>query len=98
MFTFFIANGLGLEDKESKKHLFLRSPFFEISGMFSKNESQEEPNPTTNGVLDEMTEMLIDSVAWTDKLKGPRIIKSHLPIAMLPPNLLDTAKILYVGR
>lgn len=66
--------------------------------MLSKNKSQEAPNPTTDDVLDEMTKMLIDSVAWTDKLKGPRIIKSHLPIAMLPPNLLDTAKVLYVGR
>ena len=98
MLFFYIANGLGLEDKESAKHLFLRSPFFEISAMLSSNESQEAPIPPPDGVLDEMTKMLIDSVAWTDELKGPRIIKSHLPIGMLPPNLLDTAKVLYVGR
>ncbi|XP_004930150.3 sulfotransferase 1B1 isoform X1 [Bombyx mori] len=28
----------------------------------------------------------------------PRFIKSHLPLSMLPPNLIETAKVVYVGR
>ncbi len=29
---------------------------------------------------------------------SPRYIKSHLPLPMLPPNLLDTAKVIFVAR
>ena len=49
-------------------------------------------------VLDEKAKFFQDSVAFTDNMKSPRIIKSHLPLAMLPPNLLDTTKVIYVGR
>ena len=39
-----------------------------------------------------------DSVQFTADLKGPRIIKTHLPLSMLPPNLLDTAKVILCTR
>ena len=42
--------------------------------------------------------MLHDSVSFTAEYESPRIIKTHLPMAMLPPDLLDTAKVLYIGR
>lgn len=29
---------------------------------------------------------------------SPRFIKTHLPISLLPPKLLDTAKVVYVAR
>ncbi|CAK1547424.1 unnamed protein product [Leptosia nina] len=29
---------------------------------------------------------------------SPRFIKTHLPLSLLPPNLLDTAKVIYVAR
>ena len=51
-----------------------------------------------DAILDDKAKMFQDSIAWTEKLESPRIIKSHLPISMLPPNILNTAKILYVGR
>ncbi|KAG7175898.1 Sulfotransferase 1A1-like [Homarus americanus] len=28
----------------------------------------------------------------------PRIIKTHLPLSLLPPDILDTAKVVYVAR
>ncbi|KAJ0177434.1 hypothetical protein K1T71_007443 [Dendrolimus kikuchii] len=33
-----------------------------------------------------------------DETPSPRFIKTHLPLSMLPPNLLSTAKVVYVAR
>lgn len=33
-----------------------------------------------------------------DKAPSPRFIKTHLPLSMLPPNLLNTARVVYVAR
>lgn len=33
-----------------------------------------------------------------DELPSPRFIKTHLPLSLLPPNLLQTAKVVYVAR
>ena len=29
---------------------------------------------------------------------SPRVIKTHLPIGMLPPNILEECKVVYVSR
>ena len=82
--TWQIVNGVQLDSEESKKQLFVRSPFLEAGCLRVKgDEVKDRPDP-------------IDYAA--DQLKSPRIIKTHLPISMLPPNLLDTSKVLYVGR
>ena len=51
----------------------------------------EEPRPWD---ISAMT----DSVNHAANLKSPRVIKSHLPFEMLPPNLLDTCKVIFVSR
>ncbi len=33
-----------------------------------------------------------------DALPSPRSIKSHLPFYLLPPDLLETSKVVYVAR
>jgi hypothetical protein len=33
-----------------------------------------------------------------EKAPSPRFIKTHLPLSLLPPSLLDIAKVVYVGR
>lgn len=33
-----------------------------------------------------------------DEAPSPRFIKTHLPISLLPPSLLSTAKVIYVAR
>ena len=33
-----------------------------------------------------------------DEMSDPRLIKSHMPLSLLPNNLLDTAKVIYVAR
>ena len=37
----------------------------------------------------------IDSVDQAKNAASPRVIKTHLPLEMLPPNLLDTCKAMY---
>ena len=79
-----IVNGVQLDSEESKKPLFVRSPFIEAGCLRVKgDEVKDRPDP-------------IDYAA--DQLKSPRIIKTHLPISMLPPNILETSKVLYVSR
>ena len=82
--TWQIVNGVQLDSEESKKPLFVRSPFIEAGCLRVKgDEVKDRPDP-------------IDYAA--DQLKSPRIIKTHLPISMLPPNILETSKVLYVSR
>ena len=67
-------------------NLMLRSPCLEISAH----------NPKLRDCLLEgrrcHNELFGDSLEYADALPSPRIIKSHLPIEFLPPNLLDTCK------
>ena len=39
-----------------------------------------------------------DSIEYVEQAKSPRMIKTHLPISMLPPILLDTSKVVVVAR
>lgn len=39
-----------------------------------------------------------NSVKFIEDMPSPRVIKTHLPLEMLPPNLLDTAKVVWVNR
>ena len=45
-----------------------------------------------------MAQLNADSVQFSAGLTGQRIIKTHLPLSMLPPNLLDTAKVIFCTR
>ena len=39
-----------------------------------------------------------DTIAHTEGLESPRVMKSHLPISMLPPDVIKISKILVVMR
>ena len=45
-----------------------------------------------------MTKAMFHTVYHAENLPSSRVIKSHLPIEMLPPNLLDTCKVIFVCR
>lgn len=45
----------------------------------------------------EIMENLI-TIEKIEQMPSPRVVKSHLPFHLLPPNLLDTAKVIYVAR
>ncbi|KAI5632723.1 sulfotransferase domain-containing protein [Phthorimaea operculella] len=43
-------------------------------------------------------ELTIDRVEYIARMPSPRFVKTHLPLSLLPPTLLDTAKVVYVAR
>ena len=43
-------------------------------------------------------EAMIETVKYAALAPSPRVIKTHLPIDMLPPKLLDTCKVIFVCR
>jgi len=72
------------DPEASKQPLFQRSPFIEYSTL-------------TQGMTDEeAAEQRRD--LQLDALASPRVIKSHLPLYLLPPKLVDTCKVVYVAR
>ena len=41
---------------------------------------------------------MLETVKLADSAPSPRVIKTHLPLEFLPPNLLETCKVIFVGR
>ena len=84
-------------EKAFKLPLWVRSPFLEMEGLADES-SQEEFKKyfEENGV--EGYEAMIETVKYAALAPSPRVIKTHLPIEMLPPNLLDTCKVIFVCR
>lgn len=62
----------------------------EIKEKILKDNTNTEKNP-----LDDYN---IPRAEETAKLPSPRFLKTHLPMSLLPPNLLDTTKVVYVAR
>ena len=47
---------------------------------------------------DELNKALSDTLNYANLQSSPRVIKTHLPIGMLPPNILEECKVVYVSR
>ncbi|TRY80471.1 hypothetical protein TCAL_13353, partial [Tigriopus californicus] len=71
-----------------------RTPFLEFghimksSGAFEIKVGSKEPPP----------EMFTDLVSFIGKMQSPRVIKTHIPLELLPPKLVETCKVVYVCR
>ena len=84
-----IVNKVDLE--KAKIPLLVRSPFIEMGALIHEHEE---------AMMDEKAKAMYDALALADNLPRdtPRVIKSHLPLEMLPPKLLDTCKVIFVCR
>ncbi len=92
-----IAHGCNVDSEESKQNIFLRVPFIEFSAL--QTSVMPAPSLESDDPMSVMAKMMNDTVTWTEKqAKSPRIIKTHLPMAMLPPDLCKISKVIYVGR
>jgi len=86
-------------DKElGQLPLFARSPFLEFQSLKPENNEGIFPQPKDEKRGEMMRKIHEDSIEVASNLKSPRVIKSHLPLELLPQNLLDTAKVIYVCR
>lgn len=86
-------------DKErGKKQLIERSPFFEYSiCVKSQNTKLTEILCRFPYLTPEDSDQVINrihSLQNIEEMPSPRVIKTHLPLYLLHPNLLDTCKVL----
>nr|XP_026501551.1 sulfotransferase 1A1-like [Vanessa tameamea] len=94
-----LQNNLDFE-KAKNTPLALRYPFLDFSmlvhpelekQMFEENKQDEEK-------LNIVKIANMPGVEKVENVPSPRFIKSHLPLSLLPPTLLDKAKVVYVAR
>ena len=71
----------------------MKCPFLDLSFMMSKLQKAELDVSKMDPV---MAKMFTDSLQFTVDMPSPRLIKTHLPLSVLPPNLLESAKVVLV--
>jgi len=78
---------------------FYRIPFLELGIIKPKHTMCEKPDfDKTEKNEENVLKFMSHSLDFVLSLKRPRIIKTHLPIELLPKKLLETGKVVYVGR
>ena len=85
------------EDIDKIPHI-VRSPFLEFQ-VLNGFPRPKDVDPNELGFEEKMKYLsFFDSVTLAETAPSPRIIKTHLPFDLLPPDLLDKAKVVYVIR
>ncbi|XP_071551216.1 uncharacterized protein [Panulirus ornatus] len=98
-----MRNNQDLSHPDAEKAINIRVPFMECD-MFLAIYPVPKPEmkPTTIKEFERLCpgKDLADGVFLqvTEALPEPRTIKTHLPISLFAPSLLDTAKVVYVAR
>ncbi|XP_045785349.1 luciferin sulfotransferase-like isoform X2 [Maniola jurtina] len=88
-----LGNNLDYEKAQST-NINERFPFLEITAMYDV-----ESLPLTEHQKDQLRKSQLPvTVKELEEMPSPRFIKSHLPLSLLPPTLLDTTKVVYVAR
>ena len=73
---------------------FFRIPFLELGIIKPKHTMCEKPDfDKTEKNEENVLKFMSHSLDFVLSLKRPRIIKTHLPIELLPKKLLDTGKV-----
>ncbi|XP_063822183.1 sulfotransferase 1C4-like [Ostrinia nubilalis] len=95
-----VANNLDYEKSDSiplhERFLFL-DMFMVINSDITKNYMKDfvKGDERLLKIIEKVTTPGTENAA---KLPSPRFIKTHMPFSLLPPKLLDTAKVVYVAR
>ena len=81
-----------------EKDLFSRSPFLEMPMMFISSDEEVGRRRKGVGGTESYFFQAEAVLAKMDSMPSPRLIKSHLPFELLPPDLVDTCKVVFVAR
>ena len=89
----------GFQPDEAKRiPLSSRSPFLEFGSLFPTFASED----ASKGELEEMLKAAplfrSDPITHAKNMEDPRVIKSHLPVTMLNPEIFNLSKVVYVCR
>merc|ERR1711936_561330 len=76
-----------------------RFPFLEMESVTYWNEECRDVElGSLEQTIENQPKFFANSMKHVESLPSPRFIKTHLPISMLPPDLPNKAKVIYVGR
>ncbi|KAI5632731.1 sulfotransferase domain-containing protein [Phthorimaea operculella] len=94
-----IANDMNYAKSDAVR-LLERFPFIDIPMLFhpvliQRLREKNKESEMNLKIIDAFERSVVDQLAETP---SPRFVKSHLPMSLLPPTLLDTAKVVYVAR
>jgi len=93
-----IANNLDF-DRASTLPQVYRFPFLEMESVtYWSEECRDVELGSLEQTVENQPKFFANSMKHVESLPSPRFIKTHLPISMLPPDLLKNAKVIYVGR
>jgi len=99
-----------LDNSEAKDTLFSRSPFLEADMIFAGMNANLTPQQiAADPMMGQMLAKFMSlcpgqnpadglQVQLAAALPGRRVIKTHLPFSLLNPDLLNTAKVIFVAR
>ncbi|XP_018012586.1 sulfotransferase 1A1-like isoform X1 [Hyalella azteca] len=91
-----------LDNPDADLDLSIRSPFLEFDCMVDVLTKKNGHNSTLVKALQKRDPAASPDagvfLGLTKVAEDPRIIKTHLPFSILPLNLLDTCKVVYVAR
>ncbi|XP_014359001.2 luciferin sulfotransferase [Papilio machaon] len=94
-----VANDLDYETSNAipltERYPFLEFSVFVHPVMMKRFQEENRDSERKIKLLEWVTQPATEQLALMTKR---RFIKSHLPLSLLPPNLLDTAKVVYVAR
>lgn len=85
----------------AKINQFFRVPFLELESLVPPEEDDRKVSyyPENEEKSEETVRLFMsNSLEYARRMEKPRTIKTHLSLSILPDNLLDTCKVIFVGR
>ena len=93
-----LVNGCPIDSQEAKENVLLRVPFLEMKCLQTEAPVVPSLDLNVGKAMQKIGKFVSDPIGNADKMGDPRVMKTHLPFAMLPPDLLDVAKAVVVVR
>lgn len=92
-----LTTGCDVDSEKTKEIVFLRVPFIEM-GMLAGGKAPPVPSLSQDTTSNRLHAFKTCPVAYTASLDGPRVIKTHLPVSMLPPDVVNVSKVIVINR